>query len=155
MNSPKKNQFDLLFVASNQMYECYLPIAEILDVPIIITSAFRWFQYADLAVGNPRNPSSLPFEFTFTPKKMSFFHRLENTFNQVALHGFYYFIERPMLNRFYQTHFPKFDLAKSRKVSAVFFNSHPSILSRPLVPNAFEIAGVHIPSKPNPLPLVS
>lgn len=137
------------------MYECYLPIAEVLDVPIIITSAFRWFQYADLAVGNPRNPSSLPFEFTFTPKKMSFFNRLENTFNQVALHGFYYFIERPMLNRFYATHFPNFDLGKSRKVSAVFFNSHPSIFSRPLVPNAFEIAGVHISPESNPLPLVS
>lgn len=144
-----------MFVAVNQMYECYLPIAKILDIPVIATSTFRWMLNADSQVGNPRNPAATPFEFSFMPKKMIFLHRLENVFSQLAVALFYHFVEAPSLRVFYNEYFPNFHLDESKRISLLFSNSHLSLCTRPVTPNSIDVGGIHISPKANTLPKVN
>lgn len=135
------------------MYECYLPIAKKYEIPIIGTVTFRQFMSIDEAVGNPHH-LTLPFTSSTNPKVMTFFQRLTNTGYHLLIKTFYDFEIRAAVGEFFQQYYPAFvknDVED--RISLLFSNNHPSILSKPLAPNVVEIGGIHI-AKSNPLPEV-
>lgn len=133
-----------MFVELRPMYQCYLPIAEKLNIPVIGTVVMRLSKLADAAIGCPVNPATIPQERFDSKLTMSFRERLENVWRHLLTDYHMYFVMRPKINQFYQKYFPDSESPNKKKVSLAFYNSHASLLSRPTVPNAVEVAGVHI-----------
>ncbi len=129
--------------------ECYSQLAHKLNVPIILTMPIRAATYFDWTIGIPSSPAVVPNGFSYIPKTMNFYQRLENTVYHLYLRFlFYNDIESRSLKirkKFGIPEFPDFNY------SLVFQNSHPSLLPRPLSPSVIEIGGIHIqPAKPLP-----
>jgi len=134
------------------MYECYLPIAKKLNIPIIGTFSFHEYAIVDESIGNP-HPLVLPLVFHYSPKKMTFLQRLENAYCHLRLKVYYTWEVMPQIKKFYEQHYPSFNLETDGDVSLLFINNHPSFFSRPMVPSLIEVGGIHIPP-PKPLPQV-
>lgn len=145
-------EYDVMFVQLLFMYECYLPIAKKLKIPIIGTFSFHEYSIVDQSIGNP-HPLVLPFTFYYSPKKMTFFERLKNVYCHVLLKAYYTWEVLPQVQRFYERHYPSFNLNSDAAVSLIFLNNHPTFFSRPMVPTLVEVGGIHIPP-PKPLPPV-
>lgn len=141
-----------MFVQLLPMYECYLPIAKKLGIPVVGTFSFHEHAIVDESIGNP-HPLVLPFTFHYSPKKMTFFERLKNAYYHLRMRAYYTWEVLPQVERFYNQHYPTFSLASDTQVSLLFINNHPTFFSRATVPNLIEIAGIHIPP-PKPLPEV-
>lgn len=151
--SSTSTKFDIMFVHMLPMYECYLPIAKKYEIPVIGTIAFRQFMSIDQAIGNPHH-LTLPFTSSANPKVMTFFQRLQNTCYHLLIKAFFDFEISAALEGFFEQYYPTFvknDVED--RISLLFSNNHPSILSKPLAPNVIEIGGIHI-AKSKPLPEV-
>ena len=146
--------YDVMFMELLMYYECYLPIAEKLGIPVIGTSTLRSHMQADHAVGVPNNPAFIPVEIAECQAKvdMSFVERVQNLWNHLLV----YFTKKEVSKRqeeFHLKYFPEYVMNK-KKVSLVFFNNHPTFLPRPTIPNAIDVGGIHV-QPANPLPEVS
>ncbi|XKL67999.1 hypothetical protein PGB90_003490 [Kerria lacca] len=88
---------------------------------------------------------------------MTFWQRLTNTFyyvvEDVAHYYYYNYYMGKISEEYFNIELPSYD-ALHKKVSLAFYNNHFSFISRPLVPNAVDIAGIHI-REPNLLPKVT
>ena len=133
-------------------FECYLPIAEKLNVPIIATVTLHSLQWADHNIGIPNNPAVMPSEFDSSSLHMSLVERIRNVWNYIIVdyHSIYI---RERIDEFYHQHFAE-ELLYKKSVSMIFYNNHPSLLPRPYVPNAIDIGGIHV-NPARPLPKVS
>lgn len=110
--------------------------------------------YADVTIGNPRNPAVLPFDFIHNSKTTTFLQRLKNTFAQVTNEVLVEFYISLKVKAFIREYYPDFNLQKIPQFSLIFFNGHASILPRALVTNSIDIGGIHIFRSLNPLPQV-
>ncbi len=145
-------KYDVMFVEMVSMYECYMPLAERLNIPVIGTVSIRYWLHTDWDLGIPYNPAVVPHEFSYYANTRVFLNRLRNLWYYVVTQAFNYFVVRGRLQKFYDQHYPNSSLGK-KKPSLLFQNTHPSFQSRSLPPYAIEIAGIHI--KPiQPLPQV-
>ncbi len=108
-------------------------------------------------IGNTGNAAILPLPWTSFSTHMNF---LERTWKAVqyathfALH--YYKMNhemRPISKKYFRK---KLASAENlhRQVALTFYNNHFSFINRPSVPNAIDVAGIHI-QESNPLPPVS
>ncbi|XKL68154.1 hypothetical protein PGB90_003645 [Kerria lacca] len=150
MLNSKKKLFDVMFIELFIMFECFLPLAEKLDIPVIGTVTLRSWIEADRLIGNPHNPAIIPFELTTSMNALTFYERLMNMWDYLLVDWYRYFIIQPKLNTIYEQYYPPHLLHK-KKISLIFNNNHPSLLPRPMVPNAIDIGGIHLKS-PDPLP---
>lgn len=140
----KQKKYDVLFLEFMPFYECYIPIAEKLNIPVIGTLPVRSYYLADLPMGIPRNPAVIVNELASFKKKMTFFQRLNNTYRTILLYAFDYFVTLPKLEKFYQRFFPNSTLDNLKKVSVVFINNHVIMLPRVQGPNVVDIGGLHV-----------
>ncbi len=145
-------EYDVMFLELVLMYECFMPLAEKLAVPVIGTMTLRSGRMPDWAIGNPYNPAVLPAEFSDFSDRMTFLQRVKSTLHHLAIQFCYWFMVIPQLNKIYKEFYSS-NLLYRKKVSVVFYNNHPTYLSRPLVPNAFDIGGIHMKTA-KPLPQV-
>lgn len=136
------------------MYQCYLPIAEKLNIPIIGTVGPRSWKLADRSIGFPNHPAVIPLELTDSKLDMNFKQRLQNLWANLHINYLIRTVISAKVNKFYKAYFPDPKLQYKKKVSMVFYNNHASLLPRPSVPNSIEIGGIHI-APPNPLPQVT
>lgn len=142
-----------MFVELLMAYECYLPIAQQLNIPVIGTVTLHSWKLADKILGIPNNPAIIPLELAGSKPEMNFFERIGNLWNYLIVDYYYYTKIRPMIDEFYEKYFTDDQLYK-KDISLIFFNNHQSFLSRSTTSNAIEIGGIHI--KPaSPLPEVS
>lgn len=147
-------KFDIMFVDLVPfMYECFLPIASALDIPIIGTIAARSWRNLEWIMGNPYNPAVVPFELSHFSANMNFIERLMNTWHCISEHLFRYFYIQPRLMKFYERHFAKLTPSQHRQPSLVFVNGHNALMPRPLAPNIVNVGGIHVPPV-KPLPNV-
>lgn len=130
-----------MFVEILTMYECFLPVAEKLKIPVIGVVPQRSWLYADAAINNPNNPSFIPSTMRPYWKEDNFSERLVNTLN---------YLLKTFLKVYVIDHF---DLADTIPPSLIFFNGHHTLLPRPMNPNMVGIGGIHI-QKEKPLPTV-
>lgn len=132
------------------MYECYLSLAEQLEIPVIGTINYRSWM-SERAIGNPFNPAIVPLVWSSHGKFMTFQQRLINSWNVIMNDLLHTFVVAPKLDRFNQKHFPNLKTSRLKRPSLLFINSHLTLQPRSMVPNAIEIGGIHIePSKPLP-----
>lgn len=142
-----------MFIGLTCMYECYLPVAQRLNIPVIGTFPFD-LRYKQLVMmGNPFHPSVLPNFFSTYTTKMTFVERLMNTIQIIYTDFTFFTLIKPRIEHFYQKYYPNDD-PWVEKLSLLFLNNHRSILPLPYVPGIVEIAGVHL-KPPQPLPKVS
>lgn len=134
--------------------QCYLPIAEKLDIPVIGTVATRSWKLSDFATGFPSNPITVPFEFlAVSGPVMTLSERLESVWGHFLVNFRSQFVTRRKLDYFYQKYFPNMKLNK--KISMAFYNNHASFFPRLSIPNTIDIGGIHMSIKPEkPLPQV-
>ena len=115
-------------------------------------SPIHW-PLADEAVGLPHNAAVLPLYGDGNMLEMSFIERVQNLWKYLLVDYFYHTKMRKEVDTFYREHFSE-DLLYKKDVSLLFYNYHPTLLSRPITPNVIEVGGLHVKS-PNPLPDVS
>ena len=66
-------------------FECYLPIAEKLKIPVIGTVTLHSWQYADHIIGVPNNPAVIPVEGAGAKPEMNFIERVQNVWNYFVM----------------------------------------------------------------------
>lgn len=135
------------------LYECFIPIAEIMQIPVIGTVGTRSWRKNDWKMGNPYNPATVPMELTSTPRNMNFIHRMQNMCYCIVDSLFYSFYVYPREEVIIKKHFPNLSSASRIKPSLLFVNDHPIFVPRPLMPNVIHIGGISLPST-KPLPKV-
>ena len=131
------------------MPQCQLKVAEILQLPVIGTVAFRK-EMPMLNTGNPLNPSVLPHVLCEFGERMSLAQRLMNTWYYIISQFFDVYVIQPKAAEFCRQNFPYSPALPKISPSLFFIDSHSSILPRALAPNFIEVAGVHI-TLPKPL----
>lgn len=125
------------------MHECYLPLAQKLDIPVIGIAAARTWRLGDLAVGNPFNPAVLRHEYSEYSRSWNFMDRLHNLLTLLQTDICHYLSNQSLLDKIYRQYYgPDFRL--ERKISLLFINNHASFLSRPSVSNVIDIGGIHV-----------
>lgn len=128
--------------------QCQLKIAEILQVPVIGTIAFRK-EMPMLNTGNPLHPSILSHVLSELGERMPFFDRFKNTWYYISARFFDSAVIQPKAIQFCRENFPQSPALPQIHPSLFFVDSHSSILPRASAPNFIEVAGVHIgPPKP-------
>ncbi len=139
-----------MFVQIMTTHECYLPLAEKLNIPVIGPAAWPLFRRSDSSIGMQTNPSVIPLDFGEFSDQMTFFQRLKNTWEFLAIEYHYHFVATSRLNEIYDKFYPK-NLVGRKQISLLFVNHHPSIMPRNLVPSAIDVGGIHVnPIKPLP-----
>ncbi|XP_065223759.1 UDP-glucosyltransferase 2-like isoform X2 [Planococcus citri] len=154
LNSNEK-LYDVIFVEIMLLYKCFLPIAAKLNIPVIGTETFKQKINADNSIGNPNHPGYIYFEGVPNKwDKETFLGRFNNVWNYIDVTLYHYLYVIPCLKKFHQDHsqlLAPISKYMHMEPDLIFFNNHPSILSRPLVPNAIEIGGIHT-KQVKPLP---
>lgn len=133
------------------MFECFLPIAEILQIPFIGTVGARSWRNNEQIMGNPYNPAIVPMEMSSMPPKMNFIQRSKNAWIcifDILLHSLFVY---PKVEAFYEKHFPDLSFRRRIKPALLLVNDHPVFVPRPVAPNVVYIGGIHLtPAKPLP-----
>lgn len=140
------------------LYQCFLPIADQLKIPVIATISLRSMLDSDSIVGLSRPPSVFPNDDEqITPyrnPKMTFYQKITNLMQEVQIRVLNLVDERKA-RQFNEKHFPGFEENKV-KISLLFANDHEIFLPRPRPPNVINIGGIHVKSSSlKPLPRVS
>lgn len=153
LNSGQK--FDLVITELDGA-ECFLPLAFTLGTSVVgIYTTIVPFPNVDWMIGNPINPSWLPASLSGFSTSMNFTERVKNFLDYIFyfIFGMVYTSYSDALTAKYIPESPPtrqlFD-----KISLIFTNSNPNLISRPLLPRNVEIGGIHI-NKANALPKVS
>ncbi|XP_036330023.1 UDP-glucosyltransferase 2-like isoform X1 [Rhagoletis pomonella] len=148
-------QFDLIIVEALQMDAVYA-LAHHYKAPIIGISTYGADPTIDELVGNTSPISYVPLPLSQLSDRMNFWQRLQNLWHHFLhqLHMHYYYLPNQLA--IYKQYFPNGTadiLALRKNFSLVLLNQHFSIsFPRPYVPNAIEVAGMHISHKPKKLP---
>lgn len=137
-------------------YECYTPLAQKWNIPIIGTITVRSWNVPEKAINNPRLPSVIPGEVGEPWRLNNLYGRFRNTISHLWSDLLMNYFLKQRSIEFYNAHTDALSTIseyRSMKPSLVFFNSHFSFFSRAMNPNAIEIGGIHV-GKEKPLPEV-
>ncbi|XP_049766879.1 UDP-glucosyltransferase 2-like [Schistocerca cancellata] len=152
----REDKFDLLIIEAF-FHDCLMALAHKFRTPVVAASALGGgASWVNDMVGNPYPLSYFPEKtFPYT-SRMDFLERANNAFSSLALRLHRQYVYLPALDEIVRKHFrdpsmpPLADL--ERNTSLLLLNSHFSFdYPRPLVPNAVEVAGMHI-KPPKKLP---
>lgn len=151
LKSPTK-LFDVLITETLfEMGQCFLPIAEKFDIPVIGAVTPRSWLQTEWMMGNPSNLAVYPSELAPYSYPMTYWQRLDNLKRLLLDLAFINYYVLPELEKFYQKFFPHLSFADRRKISLVFLNNQPVLTPRPMVPTIINVGGLQIqPAKPLP-----
>lgn len=136
------------------IFQCYLPVANKLKIPVIGTISSRSIIEADLSVGHSRFPSVFPAEWFYHQPKMSLYERILNFWHHMEI-KFVHLCGERRVARIYDEHFDEQEW-NGVKVSLLFANNHATLWPRLTPPNSINIGGIHVKSSSlKPLPEVS
>lgn len=147
-------EFDLIITESFNS-DCFFGFAHKFKVPVIVLSTSEIMPWVNPRIGNPDNPSYIPFILSHSSPQMSFLERLRNSLEMNICKIVYEKVHHWSIQKIVEEAFgpgvpPLHEL--TNRMSALFVNTHFSIFgARPYVPNVIEIGGIHIkPAKPLP-----
>lgn len=141
------------------MYQCFLPIAEKLKIPVIGTISMRSFVDADFSVGLSRFPSVFlnddeMFPRYRSPARMTFYQKITNLMQEMQIRVGHLLGEWTT-KRVNEKHFSE-SKWNSVKLSLLFTNDHEIFSPRAKPANSINIGGIHVKSSSlKPLPEVS
>ncbi|CAG9861075.1 unnamed protein product [Phyllotreta striolata] len=137
--------------------DCFLSIAHTFDAPIIGFSSSAIVSWMEGRYGIPSIPSFIPNIMVASTDRMDFLQRLQNTLVFVYNHMFFTHYrqrkDREIIRKYIGNSATDLDTF-IKKTNLVFINTHFTMkLSRPFVPNAIEVGGIHL-KKPKVLPKI-
>ncbi|XP_036346582.1 UDP-glycosyltransferase UGT5-like, partial [Rhagoletis pomonella] len=150
-----KEHFDLIIIEVF-LQESLYALGDHFNAPLIGVSTFG----SDISIDQlVDNSSPLAYVPSPTARKLdhkNFYHRLSNLYVHTMELAYTHMKIIPDQQRLYEKYFPNAtaDLSEVRRdFSLLLLNQHYSFnYARPLVPNAIEVAGMHIDHKPTQLP---
>lgn len=146
----KEKYYDVMFIELMWTFQCYLPLAEKLNIPAIGTVAFKSWTLTDVVFGNSRNPAVIPFELSSFSDRMTRLERFQNLWKNFCFHYKYNSDISKKLTEIYDKFYTP-DLLNKKQISLVFANNHITLSSRPSVPNVIDVGGIHVkPAKSLP-----
>ncbi|XP_065220396.1 UDP-glucosyltransferase 2-like isoform X2 [Planococcus citri] len=152
-SNDKNNQIDLI-MAEVYHVQCIHLLAYKLNVPLILVHPLSTAMGTDYFVGNPVVLSTTPMGYSAFTTKMNFWQRLENVFEYAVEYWCHNFVHNKDMAVYARKHFnmelPS-DEELHRRTALVFYDNHPSFISRSKSPNVIDIAGLHI-KDPKKLP---
>lgn len=112
----------------------------------------RSWLIADNAISNPYHPGYIPYELDNSWQTNDFLGRLRNLWNLFLSKWCYNLKVKPFLRKFHadNAHYIG-NQAKflDMEPNLLFYNSHASVIPRPMNPNVIEVAGIQVkPAKP-------
>ncbi|XP_065216817.1 UDP-glucosyltransferase 2-like [Planococcus citri] len=147
LNSDEK-LYDVIFVEILYFYQCFLPVAEKMKIPVIGTETLRTWIVADHAIHNPHHPAYIPFEIVTQKWKLDHVvGRIINAWDHIVVLWYENFVFPNILQQFHNDHIEQLgSLGKylSMEPELIFYNNHASLLPRPINPNVIEIGGIHM-----------
>lgn len=154
INSDEK--FDLVFLEIF-LNEAMLGFGHRFKAPIVTMSTLGATKWINDLLGSPKPLSYVPHLFLDLTDKMSFRERLLNTFVSVLENAIMYFSYTPKQTEIYERTFkgpkPTLEDMKRNSVSLGLLNNHFSLsFPQPYLPNLIEVGGMHVNTKPTPLP---
>lgn len=148
LNSESKI-FDVMFFEMLPLWECFIPLAEKHDVPVIATFSMRPWLSVDSEFGNP-HPLVVPSPMSSFPQRMTSIGRLYNALEEIYTSTLMMYLWQPLIKKVHQEYFPNYNLQRNQ-LPLLFTNNHASIFSRATAPNVVDIPGIHLkPIKPLP-----
>ncbi|KAK7579965.1 hypothetical protein V9T40_000594 [Parthenolecanium corni] len=133
------------------LHECFLPVADKFDIPIIGAVVPRSWLSTEWMMGNPSNPALYPSVVATYSYPMTFLQRLDNFWNLLLDFAFHNYYTYPQMKEFYKKFFGDDNFSDRRKMSLVFLNNHQVLTPRPIVPTIINVGGLQIqPAKPLP-----
>ncbi|XP_023302656.2 UDP-glycosyltransferase UGT4-like [Lucilia cuprina] len=149
-------QFDLI-IFETFMTEALYGLGEHFNAPMVGMSSFGTTSALDTLVGNISPISFIPTLFIQHLFEVTFMHRCLNVALSAVDKMIFDLLYLPHQRKLYEEHFPNATLTfeqVNRNFSLVLVNQHFSLnFPRPYVPNMIEMAGIHIESKLEELPL--
>ncbi|XP_073845090.1 UDP-glycosyltransferase UGT4-like [Musca autumnalis] len=149
--------FDLIIIDIT-LTEALFGLGEYFGAPMVAISYWSTMTSIDELVGNTTPLSYIPNLIMLRKynQNMNFWRRWLNVIVFTVEWVHYYFRYFPMQKQLYDENFPNAKLSiyeAQRNFSLVLLNDHYTITTpRPYVPNMIEVAGMHIPSQPDPIP---
>lgn len=149
MTTAAGDAFDVV-LAEAFSTDCFAAFAHAHDAPLVSVRTAVHSPQLNRLVANPQHPAYLVNHLlTYAGHRMTFVQRLANTLaTHLGAVGYHAFADGPS-TELVRRHFgsgtpPVPDVARLR-TALVLVNSHPSLTqSRPTVPNAVEVGGLHI-----------
>ncbi|XP_039971196.1 UDP-glucosyltransferase 2-like [Bactrocera tryoni] len=148
-------QFDLIIIEVFYQDALYA-LGKHFKAPVIGVSTFGADVAIDQLVDNVSPLAYVPAPSGTNLDVMNFWQRLDNLYTNTMELLYTYLVIIPEQQRYYEKYFPNATLRLTdvrRDFSLLLLNQHYSLSwPRPLVPNAIEVAGMHIGHKPKKLP---
>lgn len=130
--------------------DCFAAFAHAHDTPLVFVRTSEYSPQLNRLVANPQHPAYLVNHLlTYAGRRMTFVQRLVNTlathFGAVGYHAFSDGPSTELVRRHFGPDTPPVPDVARLRTALVLVNSHPSLTqSRPTVPNAVEVGGLHI-----------
>ncbi|XP_050316496.1 UDP-glucosyltransferase 2-like isoform X3 [Bactrocera neohumeralis] len=148
-------QFDLIIIEVLYQDALYA-LGKHFKAPVIGVSTFGADVVIDQLVDNVSPLAYVPAPSGTNLDVMNFWQRLDNLYTNTMELLYTYLVIIPEQQQYYEKYFPNATLRLTdvrRDFSLLLLNQHYSFSwPRPLVPNAIEVAGMHIDHKPKKLP---
>ncbi|XP_039970262.1 UDP-glucosyltransferase 2-like isoform X2 [Bactrocera tryoni] len=148
-------QFDLIIIEVFCQDSLYA-LGKHFNAPMIGVSTFGADIVIDQLVDNVSPLAYVPAPSGTNLDVMNFWQRLDNLYTNTMELLYTHLVIIPEQQRYYEKYFPNATLRLTevrRDFSLLLLNQHYSFSwPRPLVPNAIEVAGMHIDHKPKKLP---
>ncbi|XP_061400906.1 UDP-glycosyltransferase UGT4-like [Musca vetustissima] len=151
-----KESFDLIIVDIT-FAEAFYGLGEYFGAPMVAISYWSAMTSVDELVGNITPLSYIPNMIMMRKynQNMNFWRRWLNVIVFIFDWIYYYLRYMPIHRNLYEEQFPNATLSldeAQKNFSLVLLNDHYTITTpRPYVPNMIEVAGLHIPSHPQPI----
>lgn len=130
-----------------QIYQCFLPIAKKLNIPVIGVNTVRSWYNVELVMRNAHHPADVPFELIESWKFDDFYHRVINVWSYAVVKYFWVFEVVPFLQRFHRENEEMLEAYEGYldiEPVLMFSNGHHTILPRSQNPNVIEIGGIQV-----------
>ncbi len=147
-----------VIIAEMYYSHCYNLLAYEMNVPLIFINPIIISPTLDHMIGNTKSLAAVPSTWTSSHSThMSFLERAWNVVQYATIFALYYYTMsdemEPISEKYFLKKLPSAENLH-RQVALTFYNNHFTLINRPAVPNAIDVAGIHI-QESNPLPPVS
>ncbi|XP_076628225.1 UDP-glycosyltransferase UGT5 [Colletes latitarsis] len=151
----ESEKFDLV-LTENFNTNCFMPVVHKTGAPFVQISTHQLMDWAVEHLAASHEASYVPAMFSHLPKPMNFLQRTWNvlliSFVTTVYDTLYNWRDQSMAEKYYGPGIPNVKEI-SKNVSLMLLNTHYSLHGAQHFPrNVIEVGGLHIPSKPNPLP---
>ncbi|XP_066998723.2 UDP-glucosyltransferase 2 [Anabrus simplex] len=152
----RDNKFDMIIMEKIMLQSFYGLVHHLGSPPVAGIVSMSAMSTAFSSFGNPYNPAYLPTFFASYTDHMNFWERMHNTYLYLTKAFLWKFKILPLNEAVMRKHFgpevPPISEFEYNDTLLLIDNHWCMSYPRPLLPNVVELTGLHVQTKPNPLP---